>query len=253
MKFLVSPFSWYLVLQAAGLVVLLRRMSGRSRALLRVLLLLTVLVAAASTPVTRRALEASLSPRPMSDTTLAPAFIFVLGGGYLPGARPDQDVLVEESEQRVLRGVSLWRRYPAARLVFSGATYDYSGLREPDRLAQLMAEVALERGAPSLSVLLEPHSRNTREHPIQALALSGVTPVTPIAVVTSAWHMRRARREFCRYFQHVQAYPVPSDLQRTQWRDVLPDARTLDVNTTLLREWVGMLWYAIVTPRGTMC
>ena len=246
MKLLVSPFVWYLLLQAAGLVVLQRRASGRSRVPLRALLLVTLLLAAASTPLTRRGLEASLSLGSASDSSVAPAVVFVLGGGYLPGAHPDEDVLAVESEQRVLYGVTLWRRYPGAHLVFSGASYDYAGIREPDRLAQLMAELALERGVPASAVVLEPRSRNTRDHPIRALALSGVTPATPIAVVTSGWHMRRARREFCRHFQQVGVYPVLPVQRAFGWRDFIPDAYALDANTTLMREWVGLLWYAIL-------
>ena len=162
--------------------------------------------------------------KPTSNGGVAPAFIFVLGGGYSPGMIPDEDILVTESQRRVLHGVSLWRRYPDARLVFSGVAYEYASIRKPDRLVQLMAGTARVRGVPASAVLLEPRSGNTREHPIEALTLPGVTAATPIAVVTSGWHMRRAQREFRRYFQHVRPYPVPSSLRPVAWQDLVPDA-----------------------------
>lgn len=232
-------------MQFAGLVALQRSMIGRIRGWLRVLLLLTLLLAIAATPLMRRGLGASLMLATNSGSAIVPAFIFVLGGGYEPGVIPDEDILSSESQRRVLHGVTLWRRYPDASLVFSGAM-EYKGMREPDRHAQLMAEVAVNRGVPASAVLLEPRSRNTREHPVEALSLPGVTSATPIAVVTSGWHMRRAQREFCRYFQQVQTTPVPEVPRPVGWQDIIPDAGTLGDNTTLLREWVGMLWYAIL-------
>ncbi len=249
MKFLINPFFWYLLLQSAGLLALQRHSIGRSRALLRALLLLTLLLAMVSTPLSRTGLEASLMLAPTSSSAMAPAFIFVLGGGYLPGVVPDEDILVAESQRRVLHGVTLWRRYSDARMVFSGVM-EYQGRREPDRHAQLMADAAMNRGVPSSAVLLEPCSRNTREHPVEALTLPGVTSATPIALVTSGWHMRRAQREFCRYFEQVQTYPVPEVQHPVGWQDFIPDADTLDANTTLLREWVGILWYGALRAQG---
>ena len=250
MKLLVNPFFWYLLLQSAGLLALQRHSIGFSRAVLRALLLLTLLLTIAATPLTRRGLEASLGLAPTSNGAMAPVFIFVLGGGYLPGVISDEDILVSESQRRVLHGVTLWRRYPDARMVFSGAEFEYEGIRGTDRAVLLMAETARNRGVPAEAVLLEPRSRNTREHPVEALSLPGVTSAIPIAVVTSGWHMRRAQRTFCRYFQQVQTYPV-SEVQRPMgWQDFIPDAGTLSTNTTLLREWAGMLWYDILGVQG---
>jgi uncharacterized SAM-binding protein YcdF (DUF218 family) len=250
MKFLVNPFLWYLLLQFAGLLALQRRTTGRSRTLLRMLLLLTPLLAVVSTPLTSRVLETTLLVPPTASSADVPAFIFVLGGGYHPGVIPDEDILVAESQRRVLHGLTLSRRYPNARMVFSGAAYEYKGIRKADRLVQLMAEAAQIRGVPASAVLLESRSGNTREHPVEALTLPGVTSTTPIALVTSGWHMRRAQREFCRYFKQVQPYPVLEVQRPVGWQDFIPDADTLDANTNLLREWVGMLWYAILGNGG---
>src|SRR3972149_4129226 len=148
MKFLVNPFLWYLLMQSEGLLVLQRRISGHGRKWLRVLLLLTLLVAIAATPLMRRGLGASLMLAANSGSAIVPVFIFVLGGGYDPGVIPDADILSTESQRRVLHGVTLWRRYPDARLVLSGAM-EYLGRRKLDRHAQLMAEVAVNQGVVS--------------------------------------------------------------------------------------------------------
>jgi uncharacterized SAM-binding protein YcdF (DUF218 family) len=133
-------------------------------------------------------LEALLRVASSPDSTIAPAYIFVLGGGYLPGVIPEEDVLVVESQRRVLRAITLWRRFPNAWLVLSGAVHEYDGFRGPDRLAQLMADAAMCQGVPISAILLEPRSINTLEHPVEALKLPGVTSTTSIAVVMSDWH-----------------------------------------------------------------
>ena len=124
--------------------------------------------------------------------------------------------------------------------------HEYDGFREPDRLAQLMADAAMRRGAPTSAILLEPRSINTREHPIEALKLPGVTSTTPIAVVTSDWHIRRAKQEFRRYFQQVYNYPAPPLQGAPGVQSLIPSAESLGANTLLLREWVGILWYKIL-------
>lgn len=244
MKLLVDPLLWYVTVMGAALFVLQKRSSGSSRRWLRVLLLLTTLLAAASTRLVGTGLELTLDEESSSEVALMPAFIFVLGGGYIPGEHPDEDTLVHESQQRVLHGVSVWRRYPRARLVFSGAAAVSGGVRPAGRLAELMAQAARDRGVPDAAIVLEPRSRNTREHPVEALKLPDLDPQTPIAVVTSRWHQPRANREFERHFTHVYGDPVPAAPRRTVWQDFVPTISALNANTTLAREWVGMLWYS---------
>ena len=246
MKSIVSPYLWFLFLQGAGLFLLLRWVTvERGRTLIRLLLVLTFLLTIISTPLSGNWLQNTLAVHPTEKSTAPPVAIFVLAGGYLPGATLDEDVLVAESQRRVLHAVGIWRCYPNAILVFSGAAEDYRGMRKPDRDTQLMADVAMCRGVPKSSILLEPRSINTREHPIEALKLPGMTPTTSIGVVTSDWHMRRAEQEFRRYFQQVYTYPL-SPLRGAQGlQSLIPTVDSLSANTDILREWVGILWYKI--------
>ena len=206
--------------------------------------MLVFLLTIISTPLSGNLLKNTLAVHPNENSTTPPVAIFVLAGGYLPGATRDEDVLVAESHRRVLHAVAIWRCYPDAILVFSGASEEYQG-RKPDRDAQLMADVAMCRGVPRSSILLEPRSINTREHPIEALKLPGVTPIISIGVVTSDWHIRRAEQEFRRYFQQVYTYPLPSLWNTQGLQSLMPTADSLDNNTAFLREWVGIMWYKI--------
>jgi uncharacterized SAM-binding protein YcdF (DUF218 family) len=245
MKIIVSPYLWFLFLQAAGLLLLLRWVTvERGRFLIRLLLVLTFLLTIISTPLSGNWLKKTLAIHPTEKNTTQPVVIFVLAGGYLLGAVHDGDVLGVESHRRVLHAVGIWRCHPDAILVFSGG--EDQGMLRSERVTQLMADVAMCRGVPRSSILLEPRSTNTREHPIEALKLPGMTPTTSIGVVTSDWHIRRAEQEFRRYFQQVYTYPV-SPLRGMQGlQSFIPTADSLDDNTTLFREWVGILWYKIL-------
>lgn len=250
MKFFVDPFCWYLLLQVLGLTVLHRGARGFGRAMVLALMIMTLLLAISSTTIVANGLVKTLKLPETNRSAIVPGFIFVLGGGYILGAQPDEDILNSESERRVAHAVAVWRRYPRATIVFSGASYLRDGVRGHDRMSQLMSAGARMRGVPEQFLLQEPNSINTREHPIEALKLQGVMHSSPIAVVTSDWHMRRARREFCRSFEKVLSSAVPATKHFVSWKDFIPDASVLNFNTVLLREWVGSLWYEILNRSG---
>ena len=246
MKSLVDPFLAYLLVQVAGLLVAQRRAVGQVRGMLGALLCVTLLLAIFSTPLLREGLEASLAVSSVSGDSRPPHFVVVLAGGYVPGITKDRDTLNPESRRRLLEGIEVWRRFPEAKLVLTGATEFQN--RQSNRHAQLMGEAAMDEGVPVSAVLLEPRSRNTRAHPVEISALPGMTAATPITVVTTGWHMRRARREFCRYFQYVQAHAVPEIEDEGGLRHLIPGAGVLSTNTVLLREWVGIIWYTVTQP-----
>ena len=111
----------------------------------------------------------------------------------------------------------------------------------------MMARAAVGYGVPDSIIVLEAASRNTREHPVEALRLPGVKPTTHVAVVTSSWHMRRAGAEFCLYFERIDLYPVAlvESNRSIGASDILPQAQWLSENTWRLREWFGIVWYEI--------
>ncbi|MDD4907503.1 MAG: YdcF family protein [Candidatus Omnitrophica bacterium] len=246
MKQFVDPLLWFILLQLACLAVLRARcwmkISGAWKSAWTLLFLSLLGLAALSTPLACHSLERSLSVAVNDQGTSAPTYIFVLGGGYIPGASLDQDVLTVESARRVLTAVSWRSGYPQAKLVFAGTSGKIKN-RSNERMAQLMSETAICHGAPKSHLLLESNSRNTQEHPARALEIPGITPETPIGVVTSNWHMRRAQREFRRYFSSVRINPVAAGAYSTNWLDIIPNSGSLQTSAIFLQEWVGSSWY----------
>lgn len=244
MKSLVNPLLVFLLFQIISSGLLLRQHKGGARSLLMAILFSALFFGILAMPLTRMWLESSLQIDIPKNIALSPTHIFVLGGGYQIGINPQEDILVPENQRRVLHGVAVWNRYQAARLVFSGASREAN--RENARQVALMRDMSLARGVSEKAIILETRSTNTREHAIEALHLPDVSALTPVGLVTSGWHMRRAQSVFCHHFNHVALYPVPYVTSPWQWQDLVPSASSLDDSTTLLREWVGLIWYAIL-------
>lgn len=249
MKRLVDPLLWSLMAQAVALVVLMPNRNWvravRLKAVWTVWLITLVVLLVLSWSATGYVLSRSLVLDGTGVLAQAPQWILVLGGGYDEGRRPKDDSLSEESIRRVITGVALLKQYPQAMLVMSGRADKQSG-RKADHLGQLMADVAKRYGASSQSVMLEARSSVTREHPIEALRLPGMTRDTPIAVVSSPWHLRRAKQEFGRYFSQVAYVPSFASVTPMNGYAFVPSSYALAKNVTYLCEWVGIFWYRIV-------
>ena len=221
-----------------------RHASSGANALIAAISVLVIVLTVVSMPAVGELLQDSLSV-PSSAAEITPEYIVVLSSGSEEGISPDLDQLGSETMERVLFGVHCWKAHPSARIVMTGAGRE----ENPGRETELMAAVAQCRGVPPAAILREPKAVNTREHPLRLRRLPGFTPTTRLAIVTSRWHERRAMSEFRRYFVNVQPQPVPAAQHRSAiyW---VPDVRGLLSSTQATQEWVGILWYRILSLSG---
>jgi len=173
----------------------------------------------------------------------APDGIIVLGGAIdadLSKGR-SQPVFTEASE-RIFAGAALARRYPQARIVFTGGSADLvSGdAREAD-----YAPAAFERlGIAKERILVERRSRNTAENAAFTRDLVKPQPGQRWLLVTSAYHMPRSVGLFRKIGFEVEAYPVDwrtNDGNLLKFRAIAHEG--LDCLDTAVREWVGLVVY----------
>jgi uncharacterized SAM-binding protein YcdF (DUF218 family) len=181
---------------------------------------------------------------PMPVLTTPPTGIIVLGGSTdeaISGAR-DQ-VILESAAERLTQAVVLSRRFPTARLVFSGGSgrLEKASLTESDVARRLWTElgVAPER------MTFEDRSRDTWENANFTKALIQPKPGETWLLVTSASHMPRAVGIFRRIDFPVVPYPVDYRTAGTSgdfigFRRVADSARDLAVAS---HEWLGLLAY----------
>ena len=71
-------------------------------------------------------------------------------------------------------------------------------------------------------------------------------------LVTSAWHMKRARLMFEKYAPGIEVVCAPADFENTftaektpLYKMLLPDPNVFYLNSTAFHEWVGIVGYTI--------
>lgn len=171
--------------------------------------------------------------------------IIVLGGTIDPvKSAAWNQVEVRATAERELAFLALARRYPQARLVFTGGSG--SLVNQAYKEAEWAKTLFARQGLDSAEVIFEDHSRNTHENAAYSKKLAGPRPDESWLLITTAWHMPRAVGVFCEAGFPVIAYPVdhwtlPGNLLRVEW-DFAENFNELE---NALHEWVGLLVYRL--------
>jgi uncharacterized SAM-binding protein YcdF (DUF218 family) len=129
--------------------------------------------------------------------------LVVLGGAMLVDGTGPQSVLGYDSYLRCAYASGYLQQYRYKYVVVSG----------PDGLAESMARFLEMRGVLADQMLIENSARTTEQNAEFVKTIldhqSGLPAHPLIAVLTSDYHTRRARRVFERYGMVVHAIPVP--------------------------------------------
>jgi uncharacterized SAM-binding protein YcdF (DUF218 family) len=174
---------------------------------------------------------------PWNPSHGAPDGIVVLGGAIL--------------SERITATAELARRYPNARIIFSGGSSSLIYDEEPETRFAVRQLEAL--GVAHDRIAAEDRSRNTLENAAYSLRLAHPKPGERWLLVTSAYHMPRAMAAFRAVGFVVEAYPVdwrtrgPEDLTRP-FGSLAEGLRRTD---TAVREWVGLLVYRVTGKSAT--
>ena len=194
-----------------------------------------------------RPLEAQHPPNPQLERVDG---IIVLGGGEVASIHGQAQV--NAGAERFIEAMSLARRYPQAKIMFSGGSGSLSDLGTVPGLSAETAELFFDAmGLDQERLLLEPASRNTTENAEMSLLLAQPKPDETWVLVTSAFHMPRAMRSFERAgwtglvawptdFRAVSdAAPAWDFRERIDWEL----AHNLDSLNVVAKEFVGRIVY----------
>lgn len=99
-----------------------------------------------------------------------------------------------ETTSRTLGAVKLYDQGYAPLLIFSGAAQDPTSVSN----AAAMRKIALSKGVPSSSIIIEEDSADTYENAQNTARIIKDKGLTSIILVTSPYHQRRASIEFKR-------------------------------------------------------
>jgi uncharacterized SAM-binding protein YcdF (DUF218 family) len=126
---------------------------------------------------------------------------------------------------------------PDAKLILSGPS---DGKREAH--ASILRRAAMSLGLDPRRISLIDQALDTES---EARLVRAQVGDAPIALVTSAWHMRRSMALFAK--QHVDALPCPTDYithadNSFAFYQLLWDANALGCTTWAVYERVGYVW-----------
>ena len=172
------------------------------------------------------------------------AGIVVLGGTVNARISLARDQLTFGEGERIMAAADLARRYPAARIVFSGGSGDV--LESPPE-AHAVHRFASTLGLDVSRMSFDDASRNTVENASFVAALVGVPLKGRWLLVTSAFHMPRAQALFRKAGLNLDAYPVAFRTagarghNRWSWSWSWSWLSGLDMVDLATKEWVGLL------------
>ena len=198
-----------------------------------------------STPLGTSIVEGPLDVESRIEAGWTPDYIYVLSGGYDLGDQSEFDSSGVETVRRVNKAVELSEQYPTAKLVMAGTQPGMDGLRDPQQQGILMQAQAERLGVPAERIIIESISTNTNGHAKVAHESGLHQPDSPLLIVTSDFHLRRARREFSRFFDNIRM--VGSDPRYSDGssvdislRTLFPNVDSLGETTLCLREYVAL-------------
>lgn len=246
-SFWLMPLPLCLTLLAVGVILLWvsrRSKMGRSLVTLATALLLFFSNKAVSTALIRP-LETTYAPIPelVVGESIPPnlaecRYVVVLGGGHgdTTGFAATSK-LSTSARARLVEGVRLARLIPDAKFVTTGG-----GEAGYSSHAAVLSQAAISLGLdPARSIRLET-PRDTEE---EAQELRKLIGDQPFALVTSAWHMRRATALMRRAGLHPLPCPAdytvrPSDTFRAI--DLSWDTESVGRSTWAIYERIGYAW-----------
>ena len=143
---------------------------------------------------------------------------------------------------RFFGGLALFKADKAQKLIFTGGKLPWNNTRKTE--GEVLKEYAISNGIPSDKILVTKDVENTAEEAVAVKELIGQNK--KIILVTSAYHMYRAKRLFEKKGFNVIPYNVDYKTNRNYKivvMDFLVDAESLKLTESGIKEIIGRIFY----------
>jgi uncharacterized SAM-binding protein YcdF (DUF218 family) len=240
--FLVNPANLLLVFLTLGVLLLWTRWRRFGRWLVGFATLVFLFLAVV--PVGRWGLGV-LENRfpPLTNLPRRVDGIIVAGGVVNPLTSKDRGQLdINGAVERVYEMAVLSRRYPKAKLVFSGGSGSllFQEYKEAQAIAPLLHQFGIDPGR----VIFEDQSRNTAENAVFSYRIVQPKKDETWLLVTSAFHMPRTVGSFRQVGWDVTPYPVDYNTRKTMTTPVQFNfTGGLGSLSNTVHEFLGLLFY----------
>lgn len=250
--FYVAKIGWFLVQPLVAILLLillglaLRWLAWRRLGAGLVALAIVALAVVSLSPL-GLLMMASLEnrfPRPELPETIAG--IVVLGGAFDTRiARTRGGAEFNEAADRATEALLLARRYPQAKVIFSGG--DASIFAEDVPETESAEAFFVGAGLPRDRLILDSRARDTFENAVYSKQLADPKPGETWLLVTSAFHMPRAVGCFRKAGFDIQPYPVDYRTPggATVWQPSSASIRNVEKVHFAIREYLGLLAYRL--------
>lgn len=183
---------------------------------------------------------------PWNATQGAPDGIIILGGSIDAELSVAHTApVIRSAADRITAAAVLARRYPNARIVFTGGSANL--ISNDAKEADYAAESLESLGVAKSRLLMERLSRNTAENAAFTRDLVKPRDGERWLLVTSAFHMPRAVGLFRKVGFTVEPYPVDWRVGRREdlfaFTNLAGDG--LGRTDTAVREWIGLVMYRL--------
>jgi uncharacterized SAM-binding protein YcdF (DUF218 family) len=140
--------------------------------------------------------------------------------------------------------IALFKAGMAQKLVFTGGKKPWEKAKKTE--GEVLKEYAISSGIPSDKIFITKDVENTAEETEAVKEL--ISPSKKIILVTSAYHMYRAKKLFEK--QGFEVIPLKVDFKasgnnQVTFMDFLPSAINLELTDVGIREIIGRIYYII--------
>ena len=170
--------------------------------------------------------------------------VLVLGGGYNSQLLRERHAPKDNGTAfRLVEGYAAARRYPGARLVFTGGSGELGGAELPESVTARY--VFTELGQDPKNMILESRSRNTYENILFSKAIVKPKPGEVWLLATSAMHMPRAMAIAAKLDWPMTPWPTDYITAPNSSSEVWEVTENLEILGYVVHEWIGIAAYRL--------
>ncbi len=164
-------------------------------------------------------------------------------GGFSGLNKRNNEIAFNWAGDRLFQAIALYKKGQIKQILLSGGSANLINqkIKEADLAIQYLKLI----GIPDSAILIENQSRNTIENARNSLALIAKNnPEAKILVITSAWHIPRAKLIFDRQTKHKIEYFPANFIGNTDFEFgdfIIPSATALVTWELLFKEWTGLI------------
>lgn len=185
------------------------------------------------------------SSRQLDSTTYDYAIVL---GGYASIDKKDNITTFSETSDRLWQAIRLLKMNKVKHLIISGGS---GHLTNPKTKEAIVVKKYLnEIDIPDSLVIIESNSRNTFENATNSFKLlDSLKSKTKVLVITSAWHVPRAKLCFENNERTVDFYSTNHLFSKIRDKSpeniLVPSSKALYSFELLVKEWIGYVVYLI--------